>query len=297
MTALVVLPAIFGVGAALSARPVHRRLKPSLGTPLLAATVALAALAAVGGLLLVAGSYLVHSSWLVVRVAWLPRAAADGDTVGATFGVPAVAAVLVIVVMMARTALKDIHGVRAAPDGGAVTVVADGTPIAYTVPGRRRRIVVSTGMLRTLDAGERRALFAHERSHLRRRHSRYVAVGRMAATAVPALRPLAAELRFATERWADEDAAAEVGDRSLVARALLSAALASVDERDAAALLALSGADIADRIEALMEVEPETVWRPMTPAFQLAIVALVTTLAAAAQMRHLLVAGLAHFVG
>ena len=75
-------------------------------------------------------------------------------------------------------------------------------------------------MLRALDSRERRVLIAHERSHLRRGHHRYIRLTELAVAAVPVLAPLKARVRFAVERWADEDAAVEVGDRRSVARAI-----------------------------------------------------------------------------
>jgi hypothetical protein len=118
---------------------------------------------------------------------------------------------------------------RMGGEPGGTVVVEDPEPIAYAVPGGALgpgRVVVSSGMLRALTPADRRALFAHESAHLRHRHHLY----RMTATAVASLDPLLRRLpdavEYATERWADEDAAAQVGSRRAVARALASAALA-----------------------------------------------------------------------
>ncbi|MDV9172605.1 M48 family metalloprotease, partial [Streptomyces sp. W16] len=51
------------------------------------------------------------------------------------------------------------------PVAGDLCVVDSPHPDAYALPGRPHRIVVTTGMLRSLDAAEREALFAHERAH------------------------------------------------------------------------------------------------------------------------------------
>lgn len=106
-------------------------------------------------------------------------------------------------------------------------VLADDTPDAYALPGLSGRVVVSTGMLRALPADERRVLLAHEAAHLRHRHHLYVQVAELSAVADPLLRPLARAVRSAVERWADEAAAQAVGERTVVARAVARASLAT----------------------------------------------------------------------
>ena len=44
------------------------------------------------------------------------------------------------------------------------------TPVAYCLPGRRSRVVLSVGALRALDPTQVVAVLAHERAHLRERH-------------------------------------------------------------------------------------------------------------------------------
>ncbi len=58
-------------------------------------------------------------------------------------------------------------------------------------------------------------LLAHERAHARNSHYLFTSAARLAAAANPLLRPVAAEVGYAIERWADERAAAETGDRAL----------------------------------------------------------------------------------
>jgi hypothetical protein len=116
---------------------------------------------------------------------------------------------------------------RLGPDGSELVVVSDHHPVAHAVPGRPGRIVVSTSMLDLLDPAERRALLAHERAHLSRQHHLFVAVVEVASAANPLLRPLVPVVRYTTERWADELSAGRVGDRSVVARAVGKAALAT----------------------------------------------------------------------
>ncbi|MET8953022.1 M56 family metallopeptidase [Streptomyces sp. NPDC004393] len=121
----------------------------------------------------------------------------------------------------AHEALKSLPRTQAA-------VLPDSQPYAYALPGRLRdRIVVSTGMLSRLSSRERRALFAHERSHLAARHHRHLLLVQLAACANPFLVPLRTTVSYTAERWADEEAAQAVGSRNAVARAIGKAALVS----------------------------------------------------------------------
>jgi Zn-dependent protease with chaperone function len=107
-----------------------------------------------------------------------------------------------------------------------LSVVPDDLPDAYGLPGLTGRVVVSTAMLQALPADERRVLLAHEAAHLRHQHHLCAQLAELGAAANQALRPLARAVRDAIERWADEDAAAATGDRSVAARALVRAGLA-----------------------------------------------------------------------
>ena len=108
-------------------------------------------------------------------------------------------------------------------------VVADwSAPLAVAVPGRPGHLLVTSGILRLLDTGERRVLFAPAPAHLRHAHHRLVALPAAAAAVNPLLIPVRAAVAYLVERWADEDAAAVVGDRGLTAQAVARAALATV---------------------------------------------------------------------
>ncbi|GAA4813282.1 M56 family metallopeptidase [Tomitella cavernea] len=56
------------------------------------------------------------------------------------------------------------------PSSAALRVLSSPRPLAYCLPGLRRRIVMSEGVLDTLDDAEIRAVLTHERAHLRARH-------------------------------------------------------------------------------------------------------------------------------
>lgn len=111
-------------------------------------------------------------------------------------------------------------------------------------------------MLRSLEPDERRALLAHERAHLRFRHHRFVRLTRLAAAAFPMLMPLDCRVRYATERWADEEAVREVGDRGVVARAVAGAAIAQTGQASAA--LGIADSHVVRRVESLLAELPPT---------------------------------------
>lgn len=139
---------------------------------------------------------------------------------------------------LARSAVRQIRAFRAArteagrrPAAGDLCVVDSPHPDAYALPGRPHRIVVTTAMLRSLGPAEREALFAHERAHNAGGHHYFLAAAELAAHCHPALRATRATIRLAAERAADESAAAAVGDRRLLARAIARAALAGDAQR------------------------------------------------------------------
>jgi hypothetical protein len=140
---------------------------------------------------------------------------------------------------------------RLSAPGGLVVVDAD-IPDAFTTPEVTGRIIVTRGMLRALDADERAALLAHERSHLAHRHPWWIAVTDLAAAANPLLRPASRAIRHGVERWADEDAARVLADRPLVARAVARAALARHTHRRDHLVTAATGGDVPARVIALL---------------------------------------------
>ncbi|MFD4526948.1 M56 family metallopeptidase [Streptomyces sp. NPDC058470] len=149
-------------------------------------------------------------------------------------------------------ARRECHRV---PGDTELVVLDDEAPQAFALPGAPGRIVVSRGMLRCLGDAEREALLAHERAHLRSRHHLFQAVWRLTAAVNPLLRPLAEAGGFVLERWADEEAAAHVGSRTVVARAVGRAALASVGAGRPAALAA-TGGEVPQRVRALLAPPP-----------------------------------------
>ncbi|WP_329263542.1 M56 family metallopeptidase [Streptomyces sp. NBC_01478] len=139
-------------------------------------------------------------------------------------------------------------------------IVADSPePRAFAIPGPPGRILVTVGMLSALEPAERRVLFAHERAHLAHRHAQLVTAATLAAAANPLLRPVRSTVVFLLERWADEQAAAVVGDRATTARALARAALSAERARPACAL-GFTDRAVTRRIAALQTTPPPRLW-------------------------------------
>jgi Zn-dependent protease with chaperone function len=240
----VYLPLILPVLAALAARPLADRLPPAAATWLLAASALALALASSAVLGMLALSALVRVP--VIAALWhLSRPViASGDAVSLPVAIVAGGLLAIAAVAACRAVWRRGRAIAAAhrhasnlPGAGQVVVTEDTAADAYTLPGWPCRIVITQGMLRALSAGERSVLLAHERSHAQGSHYLFTSVARLAAAANPLLRPVAAQVGYTVERWADEQAATQAGDRSLAACAIARAALATSaapPDRDAA---------------------------------------------------------------
>jgi len=200
---------------------------------------------------------------------WSAKTLSSGDPIPVGAGVLAGATVVVLLAAALRRfvlAARDLAAAAAAcrrlgPGTNGLVIVEDEEPDAYALPGLSGRVVVSTAMLRALPADERRVLLAHEAAHLRHHHHLYVQFAELGAAANPLLRPLATAVREGAERWADEDAASEVGDRALAARALARAGLARAHAAPGsgqAPNVTLAGVDfgVAHRALALLAPRP-----------------------------------------
>ncbi|MFC9343634.1 M48 family metalloprotease [Streptomyces sp. NPDC057020] len=306
MGVFVFLPLVLPLTAWPVARLAEQRLHPRTATRLLAVVAGVSAVCSTLclGLLMIVGTAQLPGnplpdSWSDPDV----RAALPYDEIAGRAAIPALLAVLVSCgaaawrqVRVRRRVVAALAGLPPTP----VAVLPDRTPYAYAVPGGavrggarvtgrpkarghgrpkargggRGRVVVSTGMLAGLAPAERRALFAHERAHLAARHHRHLLTVHLAARANPFLRPLRTAVSYTAERWADEEAAAEVGSRRSVARAIGKAALLA-PRAPAAALPALTGGDagpVPRRVAALMRPAPAgRAWPPVGTAVGLAV--------------------------
>lgn len=277
------LPGAIAFAVSLTAAGVHRRLRPCVAAPVLAVVSVATALSVVWSLALLAVGYVAHVAWATSLPAWCRALGVAHDAVPPAAGLAAAAALVAMVAAVVRAIRRLPPSLPPVADS-EVVVLPTAEPTAYAVPGRPGHVVVSVGMLRALDDDERRVLLAHERAHLRHRHHLYLRAVDIAVSAVPVLRPLAARVRFATERWADEEAADVVGDRSLVARAIAQAALVSVSS--GAGALAIGDLGVAARVEALLDERGGP--RANAALVSVGAVALVTVAGSTVQLHHLL---------
>jgi Zn-dependent protease with chaperone function len=169
--------------------------------------------------------------------------------------------------VMARTALTAVSHLRASgrqarrhartarlvghpePALGAV-LVAHPEPAAYCVSGRHPMVIVTTGAVRALDAGQLDAVLAHERAHLAGRHHRLLAMARIAGQVLPFLplmRDADAQVARLVELHAD-DAATRASDPRSLATALVVLATGASPEP----ALAAAATDAVQRIHRLL---------------------------------------------
>ncbi|MFI0188471.1 M48 family metalloprotease [Streptomyces sp. NPDC017082] len=229
----------------------------------------------VSALLLAAGTVAALGTLALTGLLRIPAFAALGElvhplptpSVRLVLPLAALAAGLLTLAALAlvRTVLRQTTGLRTArseagrrPAAGDLCVVDSPRPDAYALPGRPHRIVVTTAMLRSLDAREREALFAHERAHNAGHHHYFLAAAELAAHCHPALRPVREAIRLAAERAADEAAATAVGDRRLTARAIARAALAAhtADTSRPVMTPAATTGPVPRRVAALLQPAP-----------------------------------------
>jgi Zn-dependent protease with chaperone function len=187
--------------------------------------------------------------------AWCTVATPGHHPVGTIVGLAALAVLAVGTTRAVAAGFRFWRTDAAWRGSDPVEIIASPEPIAFAVPGGRGTVVVSTGLLGGLPRGQRDALLAHEHAHVRLHHHRYVRTARLAAHIVPALYPLERWVALATERWADEEAAASVGDRRIVADALVSAA--SMQMPGNSGLLFASASHLEERVGALLAPRPE----------------------------------------
>jgi Zn-dependent protease with chaperone function len=278
MIASSLLPLMIAAAFGLAAPVVGRRVRPGRAVWMLSA----------GGLLLALCEVAVFAGVAVLGVGQLPEVARWGHwsarllsrwTPFQDRGVVVAVVVLSVCTVRAglltwrrgRRLLAAWSVSRQAPEG--LIVLADDARFAYAVPGWPGRIAVSQGLLKDLDPAGRRAVLAHEETHLAERHDLHLAAAHLAAALNPLLVRVPAALQLACERRADEVAAGAVGDRRAVVRAI---ALAASPDLDTVAWAA-SGSDVALRVTELLR--PSSRWGHAVSAV-LVLAGLVAVLAA-----------------
>jgi hypothetical protein len=219
------------VGVA-SARMLARRTDPRVASRVLVATGLVLGITSAVALSLLAFGVIARVPLVAAHGHWAASAVGGKVRVPAWIGLVALGCVGAIVAnavhMLGDHCRRLNHAVRLQLEGGGrIITVSDGGSFAYAcraLPFRPGVIIVSDGLQRTLDTEQRAAVLAHERSHLDHQHNLYE-LGALLTTALnPLLSPIARELRFCLERWADEDAAAVQG-RGVAASALAVSAL------------------------------------------------------------------------
>ncbi|MEV5573102.1 M56 family metallopeptidase [Spirillospora sp. NPDC052269] len=227
------LALLLPVVAALAARPLSERLSPrtavwsltGTGVALAVASLATLAVSALGSALrLPPIAALGHMSEAVLRRA--PITDPVYGTAAAVLLTVCLVAVACAAVRQGYRLAASARTARSLPGDGLIAIMDDPEAEAFALPGRPGRVVVTTGMLDVLTPAQRDALIAHERAHLADRHHLFRALTTVAVAANPLLWPLRSAVVFATERWADERAAASIDDREQTAQAIGRAALA-----------------------------------------------------------------------
>jgi Peptidase family M48 len=261
--AVVVVGAVAGLFASLAPR-LGRRLRPAVAVRVLG-----------GGSVAVSGSVVfvlgvLAFIWIgqLPQVAelgpWSPTALHHDSPVPDPIAVASAALLGLLAIGATRSVVRRCRSLATVhracghlPHQHALVIVDDQRPDAFTTPAPGGRIVVTTGLVRALDAGERRVVLAHEQSHLDHHHPWWTLAADIAAAVNPLLVPTADAVTHAVERWADEDAAAAVADRALAARTLArTALLIRAADAGGGTTAAFVGADVPARVRALLAPPP-----------------------------------------
>jgi Zn-dependent protease with chaperone function len=282
---LTILVPLLGIVVALvSTGAVQRHLSPPAATRALTAVAVGSALGVTWGLTLVVFASIAAIPALTSLAGWCRVSYPDHHGAPLWMGLAAAGTTTVGLVRAVSTIRAHRLLDRRWRSDCPVEIIASHNPMAFAVPGRPGTVVVSTGMLAALDQDERDAMLAHEHAHLAHHHHRYVRCTEVAAAIIPLLHPIVTRVRFATERWADEDATAWVPNRRVVATAVARAALASSPSRS----MAMGGVGVQARVEALLVPRPLASWLTKSALSVSAIAVFAGLLSATVQLHHLI---------
>jgi len=258
----------------------HRRLQPEIAARTVTTTLAIVAVAAAPTMWILSIGYVAHLPLLDGRLDWCAQSLGVHDPIPLWVGLPALF-FSVVGVLRVRAVLRNYRRLRH-DQRGAVSITEHAQPFAFTLPGRGGQVILSTGLVEMLDEAEQGVVLAHEHTHARHRHDRYLLTAQLAAAVVPPLRPLARRLQFSLERWADETAVAHCGDRGFVARTLGKVALRTFTPIGA---MGFTGLGVPARVAALL-APPAGPMRSSTQAALWGAI-IVTAALAAFQLHHL----------
>ena len=274
------LPLVVALVLAGAVTTIHRRLPPMLAARAVTVTVGVVAAAAVPTMWILSLGYLAHVPWLGRGFAWCAEAFGVHERIPMWVGLPAMGGVALGAIRVAKV-IRTYRQLRH-DRPGSVEIAVHENAFAFTLPGRGGRVVLSSGLVELLDDQEQAVVLAHEHAHARHRHDRYLLIAQCAAATVPFLRSLTSRLQFSLERWADESAVAECGDRGLVARTLGKVALHTPQTT---AAMAFSGLGVPGRVAALLASPAR---QPRMPGQVILWTAIATTaVLAGLQIHHL----------
>ena len=247
MLPIVVQPLVVVLVLAALVTATHRRLPPVLAARIVTASVAIVAAAAAPTMWILSLGYIAHLPLLDGRLDWCAKTLGVHDPIPSWVGIPALlmtvaGAIRVRAVLCRYRRLRHDHV-------GPVEIADHAQPFAFTLPGRGGHVMLSSGLVGMLDEAERAVVLAHEQSHARHRHDRYLLTAQLATAIVPPLRRLVIRLQFSLERWADETAVAHCGDRGFVARTLGKVALHTATPIGA---MGFTGLGVPARVAALL---------------------------------------------
>lgn len=155
-----------------------------------------------------------------------------------------------------RRTLADLRAGVLGDLAPGVRCVQSERPFSLTSGWGRGEIFVSSSLAEALAPSQLDAVIEHERAHVSRRDGlRRTLAHTLSWIQLPALRrEILAEFDLASERACDEEAGARVGDRFVVAEAILAAErlLSAAPVADDRPLLAVGGSSVPARVRGLL---------------------------------------------
>jgi Zn-dependent protease with chaperone function len=260
-----------------------RHVYPAAGARLLLATSALTSAALAATLAMLAVPLVGQNDGLADYAHWSEAVFASSSRSGRVLALVAGLSLTLMAIRAAReisrqqranvTAETFRQAVGASP--GEVVIATSESPDAMALASGV--IVLTTGLVRALNAGERRAVLTHERAHVTLGHHRYLRLGSLLAAVNPLLFRVPDTLAYLTERWADEEAA-RVTSRATTASALERAALmAAHGSAHSSDVLHATTVAVELRIRALRARPPAMRWpRLLTPVLLVLALMVVT---------------------
>ncbi len=283
----------FAVVAVLIAIGLRRHLPPKPAVRILVASMTTAGILTIWILAAAALQGVAALPWLREHLAWCSGAyPLDHDVHPAASAIALVAVGLIVRTLAVRVPV-DVLRLGPSADVGPLRLVRCDDPVAFAEPGAPGRVVVSTGALAALDEPERRALFAHEHAHLRHAHHRLLVLAQASAIALPLLYPLVRVVRYLLERWADEEAAVEIGSRKVLASAMARFALSSPEVSPA---LGFASLGVVGRVRELVEPPTHRRWKAVAARCAFLVIFASASLAAMGRLESV-VRLLAHLCG